>query len=467
MAIGTATAILGSAVIGAGASYLSNKSAANKASDAARYAADQNAAVNREIYQQTRSDLAPYNQAGQLGLTALLQELGVTQAAQPAPAQPAARPAMATAGTGTPAGAQPGFGFGDMTAEQRAGWVGTGNVRQAPSAAGKPDGGFAGTSPLAPTATVAPAAPTPDFNAYVQSDPAIMAEFNRNMASGKGREYLSSLGISTPEDFGRWHYDTYGRNEGRTLPMTQPAAPTTPTGQGPATPQGPSPARPGTDLMTADRPEAGPAPVYTRADDLSAPDMASFFSNFEADPGYQFRLKEGLNAVNAASAARGKLRSGDAAMALQERGEGLANQGYGDWWNRQYQLARAAQDDYRFQQGRQDLLFENDRGFGEDRYRYTTARNDNIFDTDRAYQTNRYDQNISNLFGLVGVGQNAAAGTASAGNVFAQNQTNSNNQRATTTANAAIANAQNTSNLFGSAAQAVGTYYGLRGRGTF
>lgn len=427
MAIGTATAILGSAVIGAGASYLSNKSAANKASDAARYAADQNAAVNREIYQQTRSDLAPYNSAGQLGLTALLQELGVTQAAPQQSQTPAPQ-----AGT-----------------------------------AAKPDGGFAGTSPLAPTATAVPATPTPDFNAYVQSDPAIMAEFNRNMASGKGREYLSSLGISTPEDFGRWHYDTYGRNEGRTLPMTQPAAPATPTGQGPATPQGPSPARPGTDLMTADRPEAGPAPVYTRADDLSAPDMASFFSNFEADPGYQFRLTEGLNAVNAASAARGKLRSGDAAMALQARGEGLAAQGYGDWWNRQYQLARAAQDDYRFQQGRQDLLFENDRGFGEDRYRYTTARNDNIFDTDRAYQTNRYDQNISNLFGLVGVGQNAAAGTASAGNVFAQNQTNSNNQRATTTANAAIANAQNTSNLFGSAAQAVGTYYGLRGRGTF
>ncbi len=55
-----ATAIIGSAVVGAGATAWG----ANQAADAQRDAAAQSAGVSREMYQQTRSDLSPYRDIG-------------------------------------------------------------------------------------------------------------------------------------------------------------------------------------------------------------------------------------------------------------------------------------------------------------------------------------------------------------------------------------------------------------------
>lgn len=64
---------------------------------------------------------------------------------------------------------------------------------------------------------------------------------------------------------------------------------------------------------------------------------------FKATPGYGFRLSEGMKAIERNAAARGRLTSGATLKALQERGEGLADDEYGQWWNRNAGLAGVGQ----------------------------------------------------------------------------------------------------------------------------
>jgi hypothetical protein len=55
---------------------------------------------------------------------------------------------------------------------------------------------------------------------------------------------------------------------------------------------------------------------------------------FQAGPGYQFALDQGVNALNRRRAAAGMLNSGNADVDALTYGTGLANQTYGDWQNR-------------------------------------------------------------------------------------------------------------------------------------
>jgi hypothetical protein len=64
--------------------------------------------------------------------------------------------------------------------------------------------------------------------------------------------------------------------------------------------------------------------------------------DFQADPGYAFRLSEGLKGMNATAAARGGLMSGNALRAGQEYGQQLGSQEYQNAFNR-YQANRALQ----------------------------------------------------------------------------------------------------------------------------
>ena len=57
-------------------------------------------------------------------------------------------------------------------------------------------------------------------------------------------------------------------------------------------------------------------------------------ADFEKDPGYQFRMDEGMRAVEGGAAARGGLLSGAAQKAIQKYGQGLASQEYGNAFNR-------------------------------------------------------------------------------------------------------------------------------------
>jgi hypothetical protein len=62
--------------------------------------------------------------------------------------------------------------------------------------------------------------------------------------------------------------------------------------------------------------------------------------NYQADPGYGFRLKRGLDAMERTAAARGGLLSGNQLRGAMEFGQDLASQEYGNAFNR-YQTERA------------------------------------------------------------------------------------------------------------------------------
>lgn len=64
-----------------------------------------------------------------------------------------------------------------------------------------------------------------------------------------------------------------------------------------------------------------------------APGTDAARSAFQASPGYQFNLDQGLEAINRRRAAGGMLNSGNADRDAQTFGAGLASQEYGNWMN--------------------------------------------------------------------------------------------------------------------------------------
>lgn len=459
MAIGTAAAIIGSAVVGAGASALSSRSAANKAADASKYAADQNAQVSREIYNQTRTDLAPYNQAGQGALSALMVRLGIT----PMNAQGAPPPSS----YGAPATQQAPAVQGGYNASGKAAG-GPAGVTPAQPIPGRDDAlqvGRPTPSPIAPTA-IPGAQGTPgggiDYARLMQERPDVVAEAQKVLAQAdRNSPEFTRLGLDRGvEGFIDWWSqnkpaeDTYTPPRVAGTPGGAPGAGQVPAGQTPQYFQ----------ETYAQRPDALAAPTFERPQALQAPGAFSWDpSQIANDKGFQFETRQTTDNVNAGSAARGLLRSGDAAKALQDRLFGVAHTYGNDYFNRATGAYDRNQDAYRFAQGRQDANFIDDRSYGTNLWNTQQNRNDNIFSEDRGFQAGRFDQGTANLFGLVGSGQNAAAQQGNAGNVFASNVINSNNQRAAGVGNAALTNGQNMTNLFGSAAGALGTYYGMRG----
>ena len=62
------------------------------------------------------------------------------------------------------------------------------------------------------------------------------------------------------------------------------------------------------------------------------------------DPGYQFRLNQGLGGINSALAARGMGNSGAALKALTRFNQDFASNEYGNGWNRLYNIAGLGQN---------------------------------------------------------------------------------------------------------------------------
>lgn len=61
-------------------------------------------------------------------------------------------------------------------------------------------------------------------------------------------------------------------------------------------------------------------------------------SQYQQSPGYQYAVNEALKQVGQQSSARGLLESGAALRGMTDRAVGMAQQDYGNWWNRQNQL---------------------------------------------------------------------------------------------------------------------------------
>jgi hypothetical protein len=81
---------------------------------------------------------------------------------------------------------------------------------------------------------------------------------------------------------------------------------------------------------------------------------APFDYNQNTDPGTQFRLQQGLNAMNATAAARGGLISGNALKAGQDYGQAAGSQEYANAFNRYLSNYSNAQNT--FQLNRNNLL---------------------------------------------------------------------------------------------------------------
>ena len=124
-------------------------------------------------------------------------------------------------------------------------------------------------------------------------------------------------------------------------------------------------------------------------------------SDFQTDPGYSFRLSEGLKALDRQAAARGGVMSGAALKAAGRYGQEAASQEYGNAFNR-FQTNRASQA-----------------GLFADAY-----------NRDRTRQLDEF----SRLGGLMTSGQNAAAGTGASQAAFGSNAANLMSQGAQATA---------------------------------
>jgi len=149
-------------------------------------------------------------------------------------------------------------------------------------------------------------APRPDFGGYLQDNPDV-AEWAGTL-SPEDRNWIAQQGYDTnrdgaisPEEAARFHYNEHGEGEGRTLNMFTPGG----GGQGGA--QGGA---------EGDR-----------------------FARFRETPGYQFVREEGLRAVEESAASRGRLLSGRTLEALQERGSGIADTTYQNYFARLASLA--------------------------------------------------------------------------------------------------------------------------------
>lgn len=80
---------------------------------------------------------------------------------------------------------------------------------------------------------------------------------------------------------------------------------------------------------------AGPVTVDQQGNVLSGPDYSAFFKS----PDYNFRLKEGLSAVQNSAAAEGGLYSGNALRGITDYGQGLASSSFNDYVKNQLALA--------------------------------------------------------------------------------------------------------------------------------
>ena len=145
-------------------------------------------------------------------------------------------------------------------------------------------------------------------------------------------------------------------------------------------------------------------------------------ADFQTDPGYNFRLSEGLKAIDRQAAARGGLISGAGLKAAGRFGGDLASQEYGNAFNR-FQTGRASQaglftDAYNRERTRQMDEYGRLSDF--------TTRGANAAAGTGSSQA-AYGTNAANLMsqgaqamgqGVLGAGQATAAGQMGAGNTY-------------------------------------------------
>lgn len=169
-----------------------------------------------------------------------------------------------------------------------------------------------------------------------------------------------------------------------------------------------------------------------------APNMAF---NFEQDPGYQFRMQQGTQAINSNAAAQGKQLSGATLKALAKYGQNLASQEYGNAFDRYNQNRNFAQGQYQFgtQYGMQNALNN-----------YNAANQ-------------QANQNYNRFSDLAGMGQNAASNMANLANAYGGNMADLAIQRGNVQSRGIMGRGQAYSNMLNSGTQYLGNQFGGNG----
>jgi hypothetical protein len=397
-----AAAVIGSAVVGAGASTY----AASKASKAAKGAAKENNALLQAAQDRAYATVDPYVQQGYTANNALSRIVGGTGYA----ATPMA--SAANSGFGAkPPGGMAGYTPSDPKARSQApasnGLLSGGPFAQAinsvaASANAQSGGSFAGDGSAV-------------WDAYMAENPDVAQRAQEGVAEGligPGKQW------ATPQAWAQYHYENGGKAEGRQLPSAPQAAPQ-PTYMG--NPQY--------------GPQLAPRPIMTRP---SAPALDVSIENYQQSPDYEVQLSEGNRNILAQKSRLGGLESGDALKDLQKYGQDLALGDYSQW--RGYETGQR-----NFEASRGDQNFNVD-----------AARSDAQYDTDRGYLTSRFDTQVNDLFRLSGQGLQAAGTAINVGQNTANGMSNNNNSAASATGNAAIAGSNQVNNLLGTALQTYG-----------
>lgn len=128
--------------------------------------------------------------------------------------------------------------------------------------------------------------------------------------------------------------------------------------------------------------------------------------DFEADPGYQFRLEEGTKALDRSASSRGQLYSGAQLRDLARFNQGLAKEEYGDAFNR-----------FQIEQGNKFNRLGSLAGVGE---RATTTLGSFRSNTVRNVGNLQVAGGQSRASGYINAANANAAGRVGAGNAWAQ-----------------------------------------------
>lgn len=128
----------------------------------------------------------------------------------------------------------------------------------------------------------------PNWNQYLQENPDVARD-----------AYRDKLG-RTPEQYAEYHWNVFGNQEGRKSPYT---------------------------VMTTGATGATGATQSA----VGQPTAQQAFDTFRNSTGYQFRLNQGLDAVNGGYAGAGTIKSGAAMKAINDYGQGMASQEFANY----------------------------------------------------------------------------------------------------------------------------------------
>jgi hypothetical protein len=142
---------------------------------------------------------------------------------------------------------------------------------------------------------------------------------------------------------------------------------------------------------------------------------------FRADPGYQFRLRQGEKAINRGAAARGNVLSGATMQALGNFNSGLASQEYANFDARRN---RDATQSYSMDYGAAGALYSAGMGRQQDILQGRTGNAAAAYDAGMTNVSNSYGRRMdigNSLARTAGLGQSANQALIGAGQSMANN----------------------------------------------